>query len=582
MRAPPAATQTRSGSWLSTQAKTEGPHLQSASGERTGLGDPARWLERTTARRTVAGLPGRFAARLGSAPTGTARLVSRRGLLRAIAWIATSLVLAVAGATLGLRLAEPSVAETALGSASLRVRPAWEGSVDAFIPVADWGIRAHAFSAPLELHVEPRRVDRQALLEATAGQRGILERAEQDAREAARAALTRALLWSAAGALALGIVAALAAAAFRGPGVRALLALAVGPPLAALVLGGVVIERAQATFEPAAFEHPSFYARGAELAQLLKVADTAQRTEQRYRNSVQRTLSGYATLLTAGGRLSPVETSPPAVLLSDLHGNVVVLKALRRLFAGRPVFFAGDLGQRGTRAEAKLLVRRVTALGRPLVAVSGNHDSRLLMRRLAAAGATVLTERGRLRRDGSTDGHQVQRVAGLRVAGYSDPLEWRGPDPNDPERVFSFAERPGGRSEYARAEQRIYRWYTGLRAAPDVVLILQNGLAQALARRVHVTRPATALLILTGHDHKQHIEVYGEVTVVDAGTAGAGGLFGIGTAAVGVALLHFGGDGARLRAVDLVQVEPISGAAEAKRVIPGSLAACETDRVHCH
>jgi predicted phosphodiesterase len=556
--------------------------LRGASGKRTGLGDQARRLERTPARRSLAGLPGRFAAPLARAPTGTGKLAPRRGLVRAVAWVATSLVLAVAGAMLGLRLAGPSVAETALGSASVDVRPAWAGSVDAYIPVADWGIRAHAFSAPLELHVEPRRVDRQALIEAAAGKRRILERAEQDARAAARAALTRALLWSGAGALALGIVAALAAAAFRGSGRRALLAVAVGPALAALVLGGVVIERAQATFEPAAFERPRFYARGAELGQLLNVADTAQRTEQRYRNAVQRTLSGYATLLTAGGRLSPVKTSPPSVLLSDLHGNLLVLKPLRRLFAGRPVFFAGDLGQRGTRAEAKLLVPRLTALGRPLVAVSGNHDSRLLMRRLAAAGATVLTERGRLRGDGSTDGQPVRRVAGLRVAGYADPLEWRGPAPDDPERVFSFAERAGGRREYARVQQRIYRWYTELRPAPDVVLIHQNGLAQALARRVHATRPATALLILTGHDHRQHIDVYGEVTVVDAGTAGAGGLFGVGAEAVGVAPLHFAGDGARLRAVDLVQVEPISGAAEAERVIPGTLAACETDHVHCH
>ena len=515
-------------------------------------------------------------------PGAIARLLSRSRLALIAAWLATSLTLAVGGILLGLRVAGPVVAETELGSVSVRVRPAWEGSVDAFIPIADWGVRARAFIAPMELHVEPRRVDRGALLDAAAGDRRILERAEEDAREAAGDALVRALLWSLAGALALGIVAALASAALRGPGARRMLPWALGPPLAALVLAGLVVERARATFDPDAFERPSFYARGAELAQLLKVAGKAQGAEERYRNSVQRTLSGYATLLTAGGGLSQVETTTPAVLLSDLHGNVVALKSFRRLFAGRPVFFVGDFGQRGTRAEAQLLIPRLTELGRPLVAVSGNHDSRFFMRRLAAAGAMVLTERGRLRADGSTDGQPLQSVEGLRVAGFRDPLEWRAPEPGNPDRVFSFAERADGRREYERAKQRLYRWYDTLSPEPEVVLIHQNGLAQALARRVQERGDPDGLLILTGHDHKQHIDLYGDVTVVDSGTAGAGGAFGVATTPVGVAPLHFAADGARLRAVDLVQVEPISGAAEAERVIPGSPDACDVDRARCH
>jgi Calcineurin-like phosphoesterase superfamily domain len=521
-------------------------------------------------------------AEVRAAPRNIARRLARSRLALIVAWVAACLTLALGGTVLGLRVAGPSVEETALGSVSVRVRPAWEGSVDAFIPIADWGVGARPFSAPMELHIEPRRVDRGALLEAAAGDQRVLLRAEEDAREAAGDSIRRALLWSVAGAFALGAVAYLAVAAVRGWGAGRMVACVLGPPLAALVLGALVIERARATFDPDAFQRPSFYARGAELAQLLEVAGEAQGHEERYRNSVQRTLSSYATLLTAGGRLSRVDTSAPAVLLSDLHGNVVALRSFKRLFAGRPVFFAGDFGQRGTRAEAELLIPRLTNLGRPLVAVSGNHDSRFFMRRLAAAGAIVLTERGRLRADGSTDGKPVQTVAGLRVAGFRDPLEWRRPEPGNPDRVFSFAERAEGRREYARAKERLYRWYDALESAPEVVLIHQNGLAQALARRVQEVGDPDGLLILTGHDHEQHIDLYGDVTVVDAGTAGAGGAFGIATTPVGVAPLHFAADGARLWAVDLVQVEPISGAAKAERVIPGSPDACDVDRVRCH
>ena len=32
----------------------------------------------------------------------------------------------------------------------------------------------------------------------------------------------------------------------------------------------------------------------------------------------------------------------------------------------------------------------------------------------------------------------------MKVAGVADPLEWQGENPTDPERIFSFSERPDG------------------------------------------------------------------------------------------------------------------------------------------
>ena len=54
--------------------------------------------------------------------------------------------------------------------------------------------------------------------------------------------------------------------------------------------------------------------------------------------------------------------------------------------------------------------------------------------------------------------------------------------------------------------------------------------------------------------------------VVDAGTLGAGGVFDAGEADIGIARLHFT-DEAVLNAVDLIAVEPVSGAARATRVV---------------
>jgi hypothetical protein len=204
------------------------------------------------------------------------------------------------------------------------------------------------------------------------------------------------------------------------------------------------------------------------------------------------------------------------------------------------------------------------------------------MRRLARRGVTVLTQNGPLRDYGSVRGKPVHKIAGLLTAGYADPLEWTGRDPGDPRRVFSFAERPDGDKEFERAQKHLIRWFEGLRPRPQVVLVHENGLAQGLARAVAADRDAKPLLILTGHDHRQHIDTYGDVVVVDAGTAGAGGVFGVGSQSVGVAQLHLDGHRALPRAVDLVTVEPVSGASAAERVILGAPGACEREQVRCH
>jgi predicted phosphodiesterase len=490
--------------------------------------------------------------------------------------------LAVGGCLLGLRLAGPSVRDTALGTVSLRVDASSHGEVDAFIPIANWGVRANAFSGPLRLHVEPRSIDREALLATASGDRSVLGDAENDAREAAHNSFLRALRWAIGGALALGLAVALAALALGDRSALHALGWVLAPGALAVVLSVGVLLRVERTFHPEAFQNPSFYARGAELAQLLKVAEKAQGADERYSSSIHRTLAGYATLLNAGANPGTPGTEPPAVLISDLHDNELVLGPLRRLFSGRPIFFVGDFGQRGTRAESRALVPQVTSLGRPIVAVSGNHDSRSFMRRLAAAGVIVRTERGRLRAGGGVDGKPVQRVAGLRVAGYSDPLEWRGADPDDPRRIFSFSERPDGERELSDAKERLVSWFEGLRSNADVVLVHQNGLAQALASELHSRGYQRSLLILTGHDHKQHVDRYGEILVVDAGTVGAGGVYGVGQEAVGVAQLHIPGGRVPPRDIDLMKVEPLSGAASAERVVPDSPQACERDLVRCH
>ncbi len=499
----------------------------------------------------------------------------RRTITRAARYLGAVLAvvtLALAGLALGMRVAGSQVYETALGDVRIEVEPALSGEVDAYIPIADWGLRADAFTGPIRLQAEVRSVDRRAVLRAAAGSREVLDSARDQLDDAAARALVRAALFGLAGAALMGVVAFLLLTALRRQGLK----FRVGAGAAVLLTGAAVLVvsvlLARSTFDPGAFERPRFYARGAELLQLLDAAAHSDERADRYSSKLEGTLIRLSDLLANSGvggePIGDGNDRRRALLGSDLHVNGLVIEPLEELAQpDGPVFFVGDFGHAGSESEARLIAPRLRRLGSRVIAVSGNHDSTPLMRRLAGAGITVLTEDGRLTPDGDKEGPPVIEAAGLKVAGYSDPLEWHGDDPDDPERIFSFSEFPDEEARRGEAEEALVRWFDSLPQAPDIVLVHQNGLAQHLAETVGARPGRQPLVVLTGHDHKQHVTRHDRVVVVDAGSAGAGGVLGIGDERVAVGDLHFASDSPALRAVDLIEVDPFSGGAQAQRVI---------------
>ena len=473
-------------------------------------------------------------------------------------------VLALAGVWLGLRVASPGEYETELGRVSVRVTPATRGTVEAYIPLADWGVRSHAFSAPMRLHIEPRTIQRDVVVRAASGARAPLQATEAGLRDAVRRTVLRTLRFALGGAAVVALVLGLALAAFR---VRRRLVL-VGAPVAVIAVAalacGATIWQAQASFDERALERPTYYARGAELVQLLDAAANARKAGDGYASKVQGAVSGFASLL-ADPTAGTLDDTQPALLASDLHNNRVVLDSLQDYAREKPVFFVGDFGNTGSVAELSALGDRIARLGTRVIAVSGNHDSAGFMRGLARRGVTVVTRKGVLRGDGSYGAPMID-IAGLRVAGFDDPLQWQGDDPDDPRRIFSFSELPDPQQATDVARQDLLRWYDGLPRRPDVVLVHQNGLAQWLAGQLRLRNLDRPLTILTGHDHRQHVTSYGPITVVDGGTVGASGIYGVGRDSVGLADLHFRVTHG-LEAADVIAVEPVSGAAQAQRVV---------------
>ncbi|HEY1510300.1 MAG TPA: metallophosphoesterase family protein [Solirubrobacteraceae bacterium] len=491
-----------------------------------------------------------------------------RRALAALGLILSCTALAIGGLWLGLRLSTPGTYGSALGSASFQVETAGHGGVEVFIPLTDWGLRAHAFSAPIKLHVEPRVLNRQALIAAAQGNSALLTETAKDLSHDGRLALGRAARFLLLGTL---IAAALGWALLRiyhCSNRKLLIAVPVCTMLISLMIGGTVLWRVGATWNTEALAHPTYYARGAELIQLLDAAEKAGKAKDSYASKVQGALSGFASLL-ANPEAGSVIGDRRALLVSDLHNNTLALSSLSYYAQGQPVFFDGDFGNTGNAQEVRTLAPAIAKLGSRVIAVSGDHDSQAMMLALARHGVTVLTSHGQLLGNG-TYGQPEVIVDGLRVAGFDDPMEYYGPNPDDPNRIFSFAQLPDPEHALADAQHRLLAWFDALPQRPDVVEVHENGLAQYLASALDQAGYKRPLTILTGHDHLQHVNHDGPIDVVDAGTVGASGLYGVGADYVGLGDLHWTAGNPVLEAADLIQIEPVSGVAQAQRVVLSS------------
>lgn len=500
-------------------------------------------------------------------------MTTRRSILRWAAIVLVGLLIAVGGSVLGLRLSSPVLTETEVGRISIEVSPATSGAVEAFVPLADWGVRSDVFDVPIRVRAELESINRRTLLQLSEGDTALLATTERQLKDGAREAVIRAVIWAAATVLLLLV---LATVIWRGLSPRWSL-IAVGILITVVAYGAMGL-RARADLDHGILGNTTYFAQGEEITRILDLAEDP-RFESGYGSEFSSIVRSIGAVLGESGLGAQEATEIFAG--SDLHANALVINPLAEMVADDPLLLAGDFGQRGGQAEAALLAPRVAAIGARVIAISGNHDSHALMLRLAREGVTVLGQEGRLDDEGRYEPPPVITVEGLRIAGFRDPLEYGGSDPDGADRPVTADDFPDPEAEVQRWREQLLGWFKGLPVRPDVVMVHQDGLAQWLAGELQRTGDDAPLTVVTGHDHRQHIDRYGEILVVDGGSIGAGGVFGAGAESVGLARLRFtegpgggggssrGGQAARpsLSAVDLIAVEPFSGAARATRVI---------------
>ena len=441
--------------------------------------------------------------------------------------------------------------QLSVGQIELSADPGSADALDLYVPLVDWGVRFEdVIRLPIRLNVDLRTVDRSVVSRVAQGGTLDLQDVRDEARDAIAAYLLKLIGFALVGALALGILVAFAVRHHSSPRLRYTVAAAA---LTTTAIGVALI----VLFPPrGTFDEPQYYAFGPDIPRALDAVEAAQQSTLALDQELDAQLVGLARLVADPAGRVTLADRPTITIASDLHNNFLAKPILDRATGDNPLFFAGDLTDRGSPLEARL-VSQVTALGDPFVFVSGNHDSDSLQRDLARRDAVVLTQYGRLNPDG-TYGDRIVDIDGLRVAGYSDPFERRSSE-NFRDR-YQPAPTPAQQDAFTA-------WLMPLIGEVDVVMVHEPALFEPALAILQDDPPDRPLVIVTGHTHEASLELYPGVTVVNGGSVGAGGTGNL-TESTDYALarlIYTTEPEFQPLAADLITIDPGDGSSSARR-----------------
>jgi predicted phosphodiesterase len=440
--------------------------------------------------------------------------------------------------------------ELSVGTIRLSVSPGHKGALDVYVPLVDWGARFEAIRLPARLRVDLKTVDRDTVKKLADGDKLDVDTVRKEARDEIATYLRNLVMIVFLCGGSLGVLVAFAVRGRNAPKLRYTVGAALGTgALMSVALVVLLPPRGQ-------IDEPQYYAYGPDIPRALQAVEAAQRGSQRLDQELNAQLVGLARLVTAPANRPELEDRPRFTLASDLHNNIVSIPILERTAADGPVFFAGDMTDRGSPIEGSI-VRRVVKTGKPFVFVPGNHDSDQLARSLSRDGAIVLTRTGRLNRKGETTGHPVVDIEGLQVAGYDDPFERQAGE--------NFADRYD-RTPDAPELERFASWLRPIRDEVDLIIVHNPALLPDALQELDAEKRTRPLLFLVGHTHHSALTRRPGATVVNAGTVGAGGTTNLlEHEKVGIARITYENGPFAPLAADMIEIDPRTGNATARR-----------------
>jgi len=320
--------------------------------------------------------------------------------------------------------------------------------------------------------------------------------------------------------------------------------------LSGVLILGIMLATAYATFQPLAFMNPEFEGILAAAPWMFGLIEDLLLHVKNLGAQLELVVGSINNLFTQVERFQPLGTAEgdlKVAHISDLHNNPAGMDFVRQVietFGVHMVIDTGDITDFGTDLEAGLAAP-IEAFGIPYVFVPGNHDAPNAIMRLKSIPNVHVLEEG------------VIEILDLCLAGIADPAS-------------------GGSNMVIAAEPvlddyavRLQEIINEAKRSPHLIAVHHPRIARHFLQKVP--------LILTGHTHQFSLEQLGETVVINAGTTGAAGIRGLQTGRetpYSLVLLHFArqkeGD-LSLKAADIIHVfQSKSGFSLERRFFPAA------------
>ncbi|MGQ0631886.1 MAG: metallophosphoesterase family protein [Sporichthyaceae bacterium] len=467
----------------------------------------------------------------------------------AYARIAGIVIVALLGAWFGLLVGAREAGPVGPVDTTMRAHLSWGG--DTVVKVGPLGsLQMDTHDGPIGVTVEVDGLniaDAQRLVADPAAFEGLQQWISADAKAAIQALVIRSTLCALAGAILLSLL------VFRRR-VRRIVAVA----LTATALVGASAGTAAATWSPQAVAEPTYTGL---LGNAPSVVGNARDIVAGFSDYGQ----SLAKLVGNVGRLYDVTSTLPAyepdlstirvLHVADIHLNPAaweVIASITRQFEVRLIIDAGDISDRGSRAENRFM-DAIAELGVPYVYVRGNHDSASTVDAIARQPNAVVL-----------DGGDTREVAGLQISGAGDPRF----TPDKSAAVWS-------NEQLAALGESLARKVELATAPPDIFVTHDPVMAAPLDGEVP--------LILAGHTHKRSTELLAEGSriFVQGSTGGAGlrALEGASPTPIEATVFYFDAETKRLQAWDDLNIGGLglSSVAVSRTLAPEELARLKAD-----
>ena len=243
--------------------------------------------------------------------------------------------------------------QLSVGEIELSVDPGHRGALDLYVPLVDWGVRFEdAIRVPARLSVDLRTVDRATVASVAQGGSLDIRAVRAEARDAIAGYLKMLLAITALTASGLGLLVAFAVRHRAGPRLRYTVAAAL-VTTAAVAVAFVILVPPRGELD-----EPQYYAFGPDIPRALEAVEAAQRSTRQLDEELDAQLVGLARLVAEPAGRTPLADRPRMTIASDLHNNFLAAPILERATDDGPLLFAGDLTDRGSPLEARLVSAR--------------------------------------------------------------------------------------------------------------------------------------------------------------------------------------------------------------------------------